>query len=40
MLGRLHPRNFVVVEPKDISRAVAKNVQDIEASTTVSAVRR
>jgi hypothetical protein len=40
MLGPLHPRNFAVVEPKDLRRAVAEIVQDIEASTTVSIVRR
>jgi hypothetical protein len=40
LLGPLHPRNFDVVEPKDLRRAVAEIVQDIEASATVSAVRR
>jgi hypothetical protein len=40
MLSPLHPRNFAVVEPKDLRRAVAEIVQDIETSTTVSAVRR
>ena len=40
MLGPLHPHNFDVVEPKDLRRAVAEIVQDIEASAKVSAVRR
>lgn len=40
MLSPLHPRNFDVVEPNDFRRAVAEIVQDIETSTTVSAVRR
>ena len=40
LLGPLHPRNFDVVEPKDLRRAVAEIVQDIEASATISAVRR
>jgi hypothetical protein len=40
MLSSLHPRNFDVVEPKDLRRAVAEIVQDIEASSTVSAVGR
>jgi len=40
MLSSLHPRNFDVVEAKDFRRAVAEIVQDIEASSTVSAVRR
>jgi hypothetical protein len=40
MLGPLHPHNFDVVEPKDLRRAIAEIVQDIEASTTVSALRR
>lgn len=40
LLGPLHPRNFDVVAPKDLRRVVADIVQDIEESTTVSAVRR
>ena len=40
MLGPLHPRNFDIVQAKDFRRAVADIVQDIEASTTVSAVPR
>jgi hypothetical protein len=40
MLGPLHPRNFDVVAAKDLRRVVADIVQDIEASTTVPAVRR
>lgn len=40
MLSPLHPRNFDVVEAKDFRRAVAEIVQDIETSTTASAVRR
>jgi len=40
MISSLHPRNFDVVEPKDLRRAVAEIVQDIEASSTVSAVGR
>lgn len=40
VLGPLHPRNFEVVAPKDLRRAVAEIVQDIEASTKMSPVRR
>jgi hypothetical protein len=40
MLSPLHPRNFDVVEAKDLRRAVAEIVQDIETSTTASAVQR
>jgi hypothetical protein len=40
MLSPLHPRNFNVVEAKDLRQAVAEIVQDIETSTTASAVQR
>ena len=37
LLSSLHPRNFDVVEPRDLRRAVAEIVRDIEASSNVSA---
>ena len=40
MLSSLHPRSFAVIEPKDLRRAVAEIVRDIEASSKVSAVGR
>lgn len=40
MLNSLHPRSFDVIEPKDLRRAVAEIVRDIEASSKVSAVGR
>lgn len=39
MLGPLHPHNFGVVEPKDLRRAVAEIVKEIETSNTVSETR-